>query len=150
MCAAGALAALVALSGCTHANAARGGGEKLGLCDVYKAYDKVPEPSPASTSEVRAYAQTVIRLMDRVDFQARVDGADVPAAVRGDVDAIKKGMHDFDRQFASAGTSAVAQRAAESALTTNAALDNAGRRLTAFFQDHCRDKGLSTAPLNGP
>lgn len=135
-----ALVVTTLLTGCARSQRNNGAGDKVDFCAAYKVYDSLPEPSPGDPQAVTAYADSVVRVVDRVDAQERVDRAELPKEVISDLAVLKKGMRSFKAAYRAAGADVAKRRAAEGGLATDAAVDTAGRRLTTFFLAHCKRK----------
>lgn len=143
------LAALAgsASAGCARRDQAAGGGEKVGFCEAYKAYDGLSEPA-SDPGDVTRYADSVIRVVDRVDRQVRVDGQTLPDVVVKDLETMRASMKTFATHYRAAGADAAKQTAAEATLTSDAGYAQADQQLTAFSSAHCRAK--SRLPSGGP
>jgi hypothetical protein len=139
----------LSLSGCTRSQRASGGGEQVDFCAAYKVYDELPEPSPARSREVTQYADSVVRVVDRVDAGLRVDDAPLPQEVVTDLATLKNTMRSFKAAYQAAGGDPARRRGAEAALTADAAADSAGQKLTAFFLAHCRRKTSVPGAVTG-
>jgi hypothetical protein len=136
-----ALVAAVVVSGgaCAKAKAGSGGGEDVSLCAAFKLYDDVTEPSPEDPAAVRRYAQTVVRIYDRVDSHIKVNGHEIPRAVMADVKQIMTSMRHFDAAYARASTR-TERVAAEAELVADRKLDRAINAITAYTKDQCVKK----------
>lgn len=135
-----AVVSVLALSGCARSRQATGGGDKVGFCAAYTIYNQLPEPPPSDVTAVTGYADSVGRVVDRVDTSVRVDGADLPAQVVADLAAVKQAMRTLASQYGAAHGDPAKERAAEATLTGDVKAAAADLRLTAFFQAHCRKK----------
>jgi hypothetical protein len=139
--AAAALAVLVAFGAgaCAKAKAGSGAGEDVSLCTAFKLYDDEAEPSPQDPAAVRDYAQTVVRIFDRVDSHIKVNDHEIPRNVMTNVRQIMTSMRRFDRAYAHASTSED-RLAAEADLVADRKLDRAINAITAFTKDQCVKK----------
>ena len=139
-----ALAALVLLtgaagSGCAKAKTGSGAGQKVSVCDAFHLYDALKEPSPEDPVAVRRYAQTVVRIYQRVDPHIHVQGSDPPKQIVADAKQIISSMRACDHAYGQA-TTATERLAAEVSLTADAKLDRAINALTAYTKDQCVKK----------
>ena len=126
----------ISVGACTKAKAGSGAGEDVSLCTAFKLYDELREPSPDNPAEVRRYAQTTVRIFDRVDEHLKVNGKEISDAVMANVRQIMRSMRAFDRAYGQA-TTRQERLDAEATLVADRKLDRAINAITAFTKDQC-------------
>jgi hypothetical protein len=136
-----ALVVVLAAGGCTRSNAASGGGAEVDFCGGYEAYDLLAEPDPTDTDSVVGYASSVLRVLDRIDDDVRVDGADLPDELIDHLDLLAESM----RELRSGATESLV--GAESKLFFSDDARQTDAALTQFYDAHCgenagNDNGL--------
>ena len=138
-----ALSVALAGSACTARNQAKGGGSKVDFCAGYNAYDRLDEPDASQRVEVSRYADSVVRVMNRIDPDIRVDKQTLPKNVVDDVGTVKTAMRHLRDQ----ATAPAAGVNAAGTFAFDPAYRDADGRLLTFYDDHCKPKASQL--LNG-
>jgi hypothetical protein len=136
-----AVALMVAGGGCAKAKGGSGAGQDVSLCTAFKLYDDLAEPSPEDPAAVRRYAQTTVRIYDRVDSHIKIDGHDIPPVVMARVKQIITSMRHFDSAYGKASTRGERLQA-EADLVADKKLDRALAAITIYTKDQCVKKSL--------
>lgn len=135
---------VLATGGCTRSNASSGGGAEVDFCGGYEAYDRLAEPDPTRVDSVVDYASSVLRVVDRIDEDIRVDGAELPKGIEEHLDALAESMRTLRRGARES------LAASESALFFSADARTTDAALTAFYDAHCGENAGDDGLLGVP
>ena len=137
------LAVVVLGSACGERSDALGAGSDIDGCVAYEILDFFEEPSPEDPSEVKAYADATLRVVDRVrpDFKIQRSGdrADIelPEQVADDYETVERSFTKFQTALEDADGDEAKVRDAMNALAADESYLAADTRLSEFYAKEC-------------